>query len=101
MAWQDRYLDASFRGVPFFVDRANTSGGRKTVLHEFPERDLPFAEDLGRASRLFNVTGYIIGEDYFEQRDRLIAACFDKSGPGILIHPYYGSLTVNCQNLNI
>lgn len=32
------------------------------------------AEDLGRAAREINITGYVIGADYMAGRDRLLAA---------------------------
>ena len=42
---------ASFRGVPFEVTSASLTAGRRTVVHEYPQRDKPYVEDLGRASR--------------------------------------------------
>ena len=29
-------LQASFKGVPFYVQVSDTSGGRRTVTHEYP-----------------------------------------------------------------
>ena len=86
-------IGASFRGVPFFVEASERSGGRRVVVHEFPGRDDPFIEDLGGRARKFRIEGYVIGADYVAQRDRLLAALEDEEGPGQLVHPYYGLKT--------
>jgi prophage DNA circulation protein len=83
-------VGASFRGVPFFVESSERGGGRRVVVHEFPLRDEPFVEDMGRRARKFRVEGYVIGGDYMAQRDALLAALEDEEGPGQLVHPYYG-----------
>ena len=94
-------IGASFRGVPFLVDQAEYAGGRRTVLHEFPLRDQPFVEDLGKRAATFRVDGYVIGDDYLAQRDALRAALEDTEGPGELRHPYYGTKRAICTNLSI
>lgn len=94
-------IGASFRGVPFFVDASNRSGGRRVVVHEFPLRADPFVEDLGRRARKFPVTGYVIGDDYLAQRDALMVALEDTDGPGQLIHPYYGSKVAICDTVTV
>lgn len=83
-------VGASFRGVSFFVENSDRSGGRRVVVHEFPLRAEPFVEDLGRRARKFRIEGYVIGADYLAQRDALLSALEDDEGPGQLIHPYYG-----------
>ncbi len=112
MSWQDRLervthpdgrrlIGASFRGVAFFVSSSERSGGRRTVKHEFPGRDDPHVEDLGRVSRTFPIDGYVLGPDYITQRDALISACEDTSGPGELVHPYFGKKRVICTALSV
>jgi hypothetical protein len=91
--WRRRLQPASFRGVPFFVDEANGEGGRRWAHFEYPGRDVPFSEDLGRAQRKYAVRGYTLGDDYMGTRDRLLAAC-EAAGPGTLVHPYLGHVTV-------
>ncbi|RJX18966.1 MAG: hypothetical protein C4575_09315 [Desulforudis sp.] len=98
MAWRDNLQKASFRGVPFKVFGADTSVGRRSVLHEYPFRDEPYVEDLGQAADEFNVEGFVVqsvvnGWDYFRERNALIDA-LRKEGPGTLIHPFFGTLTV-------
>lgn len=95
--WVDNYLSASFRGVPFYVESANQAGGRRLVEHVFPERDDSDFEDLGRRNRKFPITAYLIGDDYYQQRDELIKA-LEEEGTGTLIHPYRGELDVKVQD---
>lgn len=93
MSWRDRLSQASFRGVPFKVDTSDHAGGRRTVVHEYPQRDVPFVEDLGRKARAFQIECYVLGADYLSARDALIDA-LERSGPGELVHPYYGTRRV-------
>ena len=94
--WRDNLKPASFRGVPFEVEDVGGRFGRRAVLHEYPQRDVPYSEDLGRKAREWPVTAFVIGDDYMEKRDRLIVA-MEAPGPGPLIHPTYGRLKVICQ----
>lgn len=93
-AWKARLVPASFRGVEFKIDVGSRSGGRRTVEHEFPKRDDPYAEDMGRSARRFTVAGYVIGGDYYDQRDALIDA-LESEGSGTLVHPSMGEFQVN------
>ncbi len=88
---------ASFRGVPFHTVDADLAIGRRTVLHEYPARDEPFVEDLGRRARVFTVEGYVLGDDYLAQRDALWRA-LEAEGPGELVHARYGVLWVAVQD---
>ncbi|HHA1437523.1 TPA: DNA circularization protein [Enterobacter hormaechei subsp. hoffmannii] len=89
--WRDRLRDASFRGVPFSVEDDEGSFGRRVQVHEYPNRDKPFTEDLGRATRRMTINAYLIGDDYADKRDRLIGA-IETAGPGTLVHPQYGEM---------
>lgn len=93
MAWRDNLQPASFRGVPFFVESHDMSGGRRAVQHEYVQRDNPYAEDTGRKARDFSIEAYIVDQNYFALRDSLLAA-LEKEGPGELVHPYLGRLQV-------
>ncbi len=96
-----KLVGASFRGVPFFVDSGERGGGRRAVVHEFPLRDDPFVEDLGRRARTFRVDGYVLGDDYLTQRDDLQAALEDVAGPGELVHPHHGVVRAICVNVSV
>src|SRR6185437_9361631 len=95
MSWRDNLRPGSFRGVAFLIDTGvSTQIGRRGQLHEYPLRDLPWAEDLGRRARRFAVNCLVIGSDYMTARDQLIAA-LEARGPGTLVHPYYGTMRVS------
>lgn len=91
MTWRDRIDDAvgSFRGVGFHVERTSADQGRRVQVHEYPLRDRPYAEDLGRKKREWTIEAYLIGDDYDLQRDQLLEAV-ELPGAGELVHPYYG-----------
>lgn len=93
MSWRDLLQPASFRGVPFKVDSADGSGGRRAQTHEYPMRDTPWTEDLGRKARTLSLSAYVLGADYMAARDALIAA-LDAAGAGTLVHRYWGELQV-------
>jgi prophage DNA circulation protein len=84
--WRQLLVPSFFRMAPFHVDVNSRASGRPTVLHEFPKRDTPYAEDMGRKARSFPVTGYVIGPDYQIWRELLVAA-LEMEGPGLLILP--------------
>lgn len=100
MGWREQLRPASFRGVPFGVDGTDASGGRRVALHEYPNRDLPYAEDMGRKAREFAVDGFVLGADYMAARDALIDA-LERSGPGVLVHPYRGTQRVQVTDYRI
>lgn len=81
---------ASFKGVNFNVEQADGEVGRRTVLHEFPFRDIPQGEDLGRAARRFNVTALFVGEAAVEQATQLLDV-LESPDAGMLVHPWHGS----------
>lgn len=93
MAWKDRLVDASFRGVLFKTEDESLTAGRRVETYEFVNRDKPYTEDLGKATSRPKFSAYVIGDDCYEQRDRLIEA-LNKPGPGTLIHPAYGEMSV-------
>lgn len=91
--WRRSLRPASFRGVPFSVKSNQTQVGRRVALHEYPQRDDAYPEDLGLKADQFSIEAIIIGPDYMPARDALIAA-LKQPGAGVLVHPYYGRRTV-------
>jgi len=84
--WRDIWEDASFRGAKFFVETNSRQGGRRVALHEYPNRNTPYAEDMGRAAFKISVQGYCIGPYYLRMKDQLILE-LEKNGPGTLVLP--------------
>ena len=89
---------ASFRGVAFHVETQDMGAGRRTQLHEYPQRDKPYVEDLGRATRELSFEAFVVGADYIDQVKKLLGA-FESSGPGTLVHPWLGSMRVSLKDL--
>jgi prophage DNA circulation protein len=100
-SWRDQLRPASFRGEPFGVEGHDSTHGRRVVMHEYPMRDLPSTEDMGRNARSFSIEGFVVGDDYMQRRDRIISACEDSDEPGQLVHPYLGTMLVRCEALRV
>lgn len=94
MSWRDRQGVARFRGVAFRVGTIERAGGRRAQVHDVPFSErAPYTEDLGRKGARFTVEGHVVGADYLDQRDALIAA-LETEGPGELVHPAHGTKRV-------
>ena len=93
MSWRNKLRSASFRGVQFEVEATDRGAGRRLQVHEYPLRDEPYTEDLGRAARNFSIEGFLVGDDYLPRLNRLLKA-LEAPGPGTLVHPYYGAMQV-------
>lgn len=100
MAWRDQLQKATFRNVAFEVESDDATFGRRVEVHEYPQRDIPYAEDLGRKARERNIVAFVIGDDYMARRDALLAA-FEKAGAGELVHPYYGRMMVTVTDVRV
>lgn len=100
MSWQSRLRPASYNGVSFYVVGGTSQFGRRQAVHEYPFRDIPWVEDLGRAARRFTVTGFLLGDNVQDDRDVLISAA-ESAGIGTLVHPTYGFLKVSLSALQI
>jgi prophage DNA circulation protein len=101
MSWFDDLQPASFRGIPFGVLGGESRHGRRVAVHEYPNRDRPYVEDLGRSTRRISLVGFLVedsivygGGSAIAQRIALTAAA-EQAGPGILVHPTLGELRVS------
>lgn len=103
MSFFDQLQPASFRGVPFAVLSSEARFGRRQATHEYPFRDKPWIEDIGRGTRKIAFVAFLVenaiygGGDVIAQREKMIAAC-EKLGSGTLIHPTLGRLTVSVMD---
>lgn len=91
--WRDQMLPASFRGISFLIPQASVPVGMKVQLHEFPQRDEPYAEQLGKQAQVHRLVCWIIGDDCFERRDKFMEA-LETPGAGELVHPWLGRMQV-------
>jgi len=91
---------ASWRGVPFAVTSSAIRLGRRTALHEYPNRDDVWVEDLGKQGRRIQVSGFLVenaaygGGAVIAQRTKMIQAC-EQAGPDDLVHPSLGRIKVS------
>lgn len=93
-------LQASFRGIPFFIETNNQSNGRVLAIHKIPGRDNPYIADLGRKNRPFSINGRVIGDDYIDQLKNLQTAS-EIAGPGQLVDPDFGNKMVVCEGFSL
>lgn len=93
MSWEDNLLDASFRGVTIDVVDENLEAQRFISQHGTPYKDGDTVEDLGRGARLFSMRVVFFGVNY-EFALRGLLEALDTIGPGWLVHPIYGGLSV-------
>jgi prophage DNA circulation protein len=94
---------ASFRGVSFETDDHDKRGGRRLVKHEYPLRDEPYAEDLGRKARSWRVNAFYVHRravDVPKSRDELLEA-LEAAGPGTLLHPWLGEREVCVDDFSL
>ena len=110
--WRDELLPASFRGAEFHVESGGLESGRRIVTHEFPKKELPWAEDMGRRAVTCEVRGYCIAypfdvdltglyqRDYRVARNKLRAE-LDKGTPGVLQLPTLPPITVVCPRYRL
>lgn len=84
--WRARYQLAYFRSAYFHVETDARQGGRRVAVHQYPKRNTPYAEDMGRSANRFLVQGYLIGPTYWDAKNILITE-LEKDGPGRLRLP--------------
>lgn len=109
-AWRASLLPASFNGARFHCETNAWESGRRIVEHQFPKKELPYAEDMGRQAREFTIRGYCIvypyDRDALNQRDYTIPrdalkAQLEQEGPGVLQLPMQPSQMVVCPRFRL
>jgi prophage DNA circulation protein len=100
--WRDSLVPASFRGAVFHVETSGRSSGRRVVLHQYPKRDDPYAEDMGREAVRWTFNGYLIHGDHGMGNNLLaniaeLQMALEASEAGMLIHPMIGAMLVMCE----
>ena len=99
--WRDSLIPASFRGAIFHVEASARKSGRRTVVHQYPKRNVPYAEDMGREAVQWTFTGYLILRDkgipggLLASIGNLIGA-LEADDAGMLMHPILGAMLVMC-----
>jgi prophage DNA circulation protein len=104
-------MPAAFRGQQFHCESNSVDNGRHIVEHEFPKRDLPYGEDMGRRAKEFTVRGYCIvypansnqplyQRDYRTPRNNLLRVLEDGQ-PGVLQLPTLPPIMVVCSRYRL
>jgi prophage DNA circulation protein len=104
--WRDQLLPASFGYQEFFCEVNSREGGQRAVTHEFPKKDLPYTEPMGRRAMEFSVRGYCIAypfnsgqtlwqRDYRVPRNALVQV-LDAGDPAVLQLPTQAPMWVVC-----
>ena len=91
--WRDNWIRAQYNSAPFFCEANSRESGRRIIEHEFPKKNDPYAEDMGRHAYEFTIRAYCIvyprddddlyQRNYLQVRDRLMDA-LEAEGPGQL-----------------
>lgn len=93
--WRKRLVPAKYAGVIFHVEQQARSSGRRVVTHEYPKRNEPYSEDMGRAAIRYQITGYLVAPDYYIAKQQLISALENSEG-GVLVDPYNLGREITC-----
>jgi prophage DNA circulation protein len=92
-------VHTSFKLRNFHTISTSTGFGRRVVVHERPQQDVAFVEDLGQKNKEINLKCFVIGDNWELERNALIDACM--SGPGYLMHPEFNKLYCVCQTCHV
>lgn len=93
--YQLTLLPASFGGVAFFVVDTSLRGGLRIAEHQYPYRNTPYSEPMGRQARQYVFDAFLVGDDVATQYETLLSV-IETNQAQTLIHPTLGSKTVVC-----
>jgi DNA circularisation protein N-terminus len=84
--WPRTLRRASYKGVAFFVEADHVETGRRLVVHQFPLKDAPYIEDLGRDANKISVSAYVVSDNADGEEKALRSVC-ESGGAGRLVLP--------------
>jgi prophage DNA circulation protein len=93
--WRQRLRPASFGNAKFHVEQQSRSSGMRAVVHEYPKRNEPFTEIMGKHAVRYQVTGYVIGPNYHLEKEQLVAV-LERPEAAQLIDPYMPTQPLQC-----
>jgi prophage DNA circulation protein len=97
----DETFAASYKGATFLVSKATTAGGRKDVLHQYPNSNRQNVEDLGLKPRTVSLEAVVTSPNYTQKKNRLLDA-LESGGTGLLVHPFFGNLeNMACRTFSL
>lgn len=95
--WPKTLRRASYRGVPFWVEFDELSGGKRLALHEYAGGRQTVVEELGLMTSAFDVTMYVVSDEADTEAKSLTTA-FLADGPGYLILPIDGGMMATAHS---
>lgn len=95
-----KYFPASYKGVAFDAMEVSSEHGRRGAEGEFPFGENTAYADLGRKIRRYTLKARFPNNEHIASASALIAVC-ESFGPGLLMHPTRGVVTVACTKLNV
>lgn len=102
MGWRDELLEASLGIVKFKVRGTDVEAGRLHAVHRFAgSKSRPWVEDLGVGGETFSVDAYVLGDDYLEQRRKLLETATRPSTSLRLTLPTWPPRIVFCTGVRI
>jgi prophage DNA circulation protein len=102
-AWRGDFQPANFKGAFFYCEVGTYECGHRLVIHEFPKKDKPYTESMGRRYYGFTVRGYCIQSqtqpDYRNGQfgRNQLQEILDNGGKGMLQLPFQKPKEVMCR----
>ncbi|STZ76341.1 DNA circularization protein [Bergeriella denitrificans] len=90
-AWHTVLQEASFKGVPFDIERIEERNGKALAEHARPFVSGTDLEDMGNNGREVQISAVFWGKQYSSRLLKLLSA-LEESGPGVLVHPVWGRM---------
>jgi hypothetical protein len=87
--------EISFKGARIYWKQGEDEDGRRAAQHVYPQRDAAYTEDLGKKPGAYTLEAFSVGEHFKSMAAKFKAAC-NTPGPGVLVHPLWGQITVVC-----
>lgn len=89
--WHTVLQEASFKGVPFDVERIDERNGKALAEHARPFVSGVDLEDMGNTGREVSISAVFFGRQYSSRLLKLLEA-LEESGGGVLVHPVWGRM---------
>ena len=86
-------MPGSYRGRTLHFLDTSSEHGRRVLEYLFPGVDAPAYDDFGLLPSIVTIDALVIGDDYKAQVKSLQRA-FETPGPGQLMHPWLGPMSV-------
>lgn len=84
-------LLATWRGVPFYVrSESMPEAGRRVILHDYPNSDTRYVEDMGKLPSKFQIEAFVITRDAADKLEKAL----NTPGQGRLTMPVFGAVTL-------